>query len=297
MEKTLVALAPAKVNLFLDVGGKREDGYHEIFSIMQSIGIYDSIAVTRSEYNGESEIDVDCSAAGISGEDNLVYKAAKAFFEYTGIEKYNVKFEIEKKIPMQAGLGGGSSDAASALHALNALFETGLSTEQLCDIGLKVGSDVPFCIVRGTAVVGGRGENISDCAPMPDCYAVVAMPNGSKMSTAEAYRLIDAVSETGCLKDMADGLKECDISKIAGAMFNKFELIMDSGSPSMEIKRDLKKLGALAALMSGSGTAVFGLFDSVSKAKTAAESLRGKAKTFVASLVRRSESVFRDAAK
>ena len=295
MKNTLTILAYAKINIFLDVLGKRDDGFHDISSLMQTIGIFDRLRVTVNDASrGENVITVDCGDEALGGEKNIVYAAAKAFFCATNIDSYNVSFDIEKRIPMMAGLGGGSADAAAALAALNVLYKTELGVDKLAQIGATVGSDVPFCVKRGTVSVGGRGEIMKDAPPMPDCFIVVAMPNEEKISTKEAYSKIDAVSVSVPVSDMENALSVCDIEKIGKSLFNKFEYILPSESKSLALKKSFLDLGASGALLCGSGSAVFGLFSSVAEAKAAAEKLSSEAETFVCTPIRRTAPIIEE---
>jgi len=281
--------APAKINLFLDVMGKRDDGYHDLCSVMQTVGIFDTVTVELS--HGGGNIDVLCDGGVPSGRENIAYAAAEKFLEKAGRRDVDVKIVIEKTIPFCAGLGGGSSDAATVIIALNRLMKTSFDTAALCDIGARVGADVPFLIKRGTCVVGGIGDMIRSCTPMPECAVVVAVPVCEKISTAEAYSKIDAISEKGSADEMLSALSECSLSKMGKAAFNKFEYILPETSGVFEIKRALSSLGANAVLMSGSGPAVFGLFDDVKRAKEAAMSLSEGAETFICRPTRRDDFI------
>lgn len=288
MEKSITILAPAKINLFLDVAGRRDDGYHDLLSVMQTVGVFDRISVTRKDADdGEKSIEVNCDNGAPRGEENTVYRAAEAFFKRTGEESYNVSFFIEKRIPSMSGLGGGSSDAAAALIALDQLFGSELQPGDLISIGESVGSDVPFCIKKGTCVVTGRGEKLESCAPMPDCVMVIAVPNEEKISTAEAYSLIDVIDAGADIGKMISAVSECSLEKMGDSAFNKFEYVLPATSSVPKIKNILLSHGAKMALMSGSGPSVFALFDSVASAKSAAEALSDEAETFVCSPVRR----------
>lgn len=287
MENTVNILAPAKINIFLDVVGKRADGYHDIASVMQTVGIFDRLKITRSDADdGTRRIFVLCDGAP-SGEENTAYSAAEAFFEAAHIDKYVVDIEIEKRIPVFAGLGGGSSDAAAVIVALNELYEAHLSLDAMMSAGAAVGADVPFCVKKGTCVVTGIGEVVESCTPMPDCTIVLAVPNGLRISTKEAYEKIDAAARSASLEKMRTALAECSLEALRDAMFNKFELILPDDSAVFEVKRKLIEAGAVAAMMSGSGSAVFGLFYDVPKAKAALESLDGTAQAFLCAPVRR----------
>ena len=288
MQKKLTILAPAKINLFLDVLGKRENGYHDILSVMQTIGIFDRVTITSSDAPlGERFIDVRTDGGAPEGEENTVYRAAEQFFSSAGIDGFSVIFEIEKKIPQKAGLGGGSADAAAAIIGLNELFGTEMTLEQLRSVASAVGSDVPYCIKKGTCVVSGIGDVLESCTPMPECVIVVAKTHGEGISTAEAYRLVDSVFESAPMEKLISALSECSIEKIGKSMFNKFERVTPDSTGVFMLKEKLASAGSPAVMMTGSGSAVFALFENVGKAKRAAEELSDVAETFVCRPVRR----------
>ena len=288
MQKKLTILAPAKINLFLDVMGRRENGYHEILSVMQTVGIFDRVTITVLDAeNGERKIEVDTDDDAPGGEENTVYRAAERFFAAAGMENFSVSFHIEKRIPQKAGLGGGSSDAAAAIIGLNELYGTEMSLEKMLSVAASVGSDVPYCIKKGTCIVSGIGDIIQSCTPMPECVVVVAKMNGEGVSTAEAYRLVDGVSDTAPMEKLIDALTECSLEKIGKSMFNKFERVTPEETGVFELKQKLAECGSPAVMMTGSGSAVFALFDGVPSAKRAAEALSDIAETFVCRPVRR----------
>ena len=289
MAEEITILAPAKINLFLDVLDKRPDGYHNISSIMQTIGIYDRITVKMGDaLTGECKVTVTSDGGAPSGEENIAYKAARAFFGEMGIGEYAVDISISKRIPVEAGLGGGSSDAASVICALNMLCGSPADTEMMMRIGALVGADVPFCIKRGTCVVGGIGDVVTSCTPMPDCAIVVAVPKEERVSTKEAYSKIDRVKKTKPVEEMISALAECTLEAVGGAMFNKFEYILKKTSRVPAIKEKFLSLGADAAMMSGSGSAVFALFYDVSSAKAAMQSFDDGTELFLCRPDRRS---------
>ena len=266
MNGKIILEAPAKINLTLEVTGKRADGYHTISSLMQSISLCDRIS---AEHTDGSEILAECSTDEIpSGNKNIAYKAAEAFFEYSGIERRGIRISIDKEIPSQAGLGGGSSDAAAVLCGMNRLFETGYSAEELCRIGVTVGADVPFCIVGGTKWCKGIGEIISEAPPLQDCYIVIG--KGSEgISTKEAYERIDSL---GFSEDFSSNGYDGTIDSVLKIGRNIFEEVSDLESVS-EIKKICLSCGAEYSEMSGSGSAVFGIFPEADKARNAAEIL------------------------
>ena len=288
MQKQLTILAPAKINLFLDVVGKRGDGYHDISSVMQTVGIFDRVTITLFDAQvGERKIEVRSDGGAPEGEKNTVYRAAESFFTAAGIEEFSVSFDIEKRIPQKAGLGGGSSDAAAALIGLDSLLGTEMTLEQLCAVGATVGSDVPYCVKKGTCIVSGVGDKLQSCTPMPECVIVVAKAGGEGVSTEEAYRLVDSVNASAPLENMLSALSDCSIEKIGKSMFNKFELVTPASTGVFMLKEKLLSSGSPAVMMTGSGSAVFALFDDVATAKRAAEELSDVAETFVCSPVRR----------
>lgn len=258
--------AYAKINLTLEVTGKRSDGYHTISSLMQSISLCDSIS---AELNDSGEISVDCCNADIpSGKGNIAYRAAEAFRKYSAIGQRGISIHIDKEIPLQAGLGGGSADAAAVLCAMNRLCGANYSPEELCKIGVTVGADVPFCIAGGTKWCRGIGEILSEAPALQDCYIVVG--KGSEgISTKEAYEKIDLLgSSEGISEQSYDGT----VSSVSKIGRNVFEEVSRLKSVS-QIKEVLLSCGAEYSAMSGSGSAVFGIFSDIGKAKKSAESL------------------------
>lgn len=283
MEKITV-LAPAKINLFLDVCARRPDGYHDIESVMQTVTLFDRVEITKYDGAMGAQIGISCSVSAVpSDERNIVYRVAKAFFTYVNIPMYHVDFFIEKKIPVEAGLGGGSADAAAAIIGLDRLYETKLSVEQMCEIGVTVGADVPFCIKKGTATAEGIGEILKSCPPMPDCAILIAMPAGSKISTAEAYRKIDSMENTphATLADILEALRTCDLEALSRVLYNKFEAVTPEETGAASLREQMLSLGAVGARMSGSGPSVFGIFRTDAEAKRAADALENEARVFV----------------
>lgn len=289
MEKITI-LAPAKINLFLRVGARRKDGYHDIETVMQTVTMFDQIEVCKNEPGTESVIDVRCrDFMAPDGAGNIVFRAASAFFHAAGIEKYNVSFAIDKKIPAEAGLGGGSSDAAAAIIALDRLYNTAMAVEDMCTVGASVGADVPFCIKKGTASARGIGEIVESCAPMPDCAILVAIPNGSRIRTADAYEKIDGNPQTApyTCADMLSAITSCDLEKISSVLYNQFEAVTDPSAGVAALIDAIKKTGALGVRMSGSGPAVFGLFRDIASARAAKDALGTNVSAFVCSPARR----------
>ena len=247
--------APAKINLTLDIVGTREDGYHLLESIFQSVSIYDTVVAEKAE-----SITLDAPACDCPVEKNTAYKAAVAFFKATGIEG-GVHLTLHKRIPTQAGMGGGSADAAGVLVALDALYETHLSKERLCEIGLTVGADVPFCVMGGTAFVTGIGEGLQPLPPLPDCYIVVAQPHQG-ISTKEAYAAVDT-AQILARPDHAAAIAALEAGDLAGVCrqaINVFESATDLKGVQ-DIRRRMQEYNPLCSQMTGSGSCVFAIFD------------------------------------
>ena len=261
-----VEKAYAKVNLTLAVGEKRPDGYHEVVSVMQRVSLHDTLTAEQTREG----ITLTCSDPALpSGEENLVHRAASLFFRETGIAG-GAALTLEKRIPSQAGLGGGSSDAASALLALRKLYAPALPDTELETMAAALGSDVPFFIRGGTQLATGRGEVLSPLPPLTDGWFVIVKPTES-FSTPAMYRRLDELPPacTPPLPPLQDGLPA-----LAAGLFNRFEAAIPAGSAVWDIKARLAAHGALASLLSGSGSAVFGLFDTETAARAAVEALR-----------------------
>ena len=290
MEK-LSVLAPAKINLYLNVGARRADGYHDIESVMQTVTLFDRIEVTKYSFSGKNEIRLFCSDGKLpADETNLIYRAAVAFFAAAGIEKYCVSFALEKRIPMEAGLGGGSSDAAATLLALDRLYRTAMTLEKMCAIGARLGADVPFCIKKGTVYTTGIGEVMESAPPMPDCAFVIAMPKGKGISTAAAYRAIDELpddAESVKFSDFRKAISECNLEKIGASLYNQFELVTPEKTGCAALREVLLATGAIGARMSGSGTAVFAIYPHIGAARKAKEALGDSVTAFVCTPARR----------
>ena len=248
--------APAKINLTLDIVGTRPDGYHLLESVFQSVSVYDTVTVKTKWGRGITLVAPDCDCPA---EKNTAYKAAVAFFRYTGLKK-GVKITIEKHIPQQAGMGGGSADAAGVLWALNLLFGTRLTVAQLCEIGLAVGADVPFCVLGGTAYVTGIGEGLRPLPPLPDCYVVVAQPDEG-ISTKEAYAAVDGAQILARPDNAAAiaALKAGDLAGVCEQAVNVFESATQLRGVR-DIRRKMEEYGPLCSQMTGSGSCVFAIF-------------------------------------
>ena len=264
--------APAKVNLFLDIVGKLPNGYHEIESVMQTIDLFDYVRISKSD-----DIAVICTDKSLEGKENIAFKAAELFFSQTGIDP-GAKIEIDKRIPKQAGMAGGSADAAAVLYGLNKIFDEPLSNEELCELGVKCGADVPFSIIGGTKLSEGIGEKLFSVSEIPDCWFVIVKPEIS-MSTPESYKYYDEHGlfnlEHPNSKDFVSVLETNNVFQISEKLYNVLEHTVED--PVIDkIKNDMLKLGALGSIMTGSGTAVFGIFDSVQKAVAAKNFLAEK---------------------
>lgn len=268
--------AYAKINLMLDIVARRTDGYHDLFMIMQSIGIYDTVTVSQTK---SGKITVTCNTEGIPlDESNIACKAANAFFAATNIKNKGINIDIVKRIPHAAGMAGGSADGAAVLVALNALTEAGLSEDELCDIGVKIGADVPFCIKGGTLLAQGIGDVLNKVKPLRKCFILVAKPDVG-INTAYAYRQFDECGKihTPDKFGMLCAMQSRDLADIASRMENVFEQFIDVPN-RVDMKNIMRENGALGVCMSGSGPTVFGIFDDRQKAESAAALLKNYAK-------------------
>lgn len=262
--------AYAKINLTLDVVCKRPDGYHEVEMLMQSVSLADTVTVRKTD----SGITLHCDKAGVPlDEKNTAYKAAKLFLETAKIDS-GVEITIEKTIPMQAGMAGGSADAAGVLYGMSELFEHPLNVNEILSIAQKVGADVPFCFLGGTMMARGIGEILSDAPQMPDCCIAIVKPN-ENISTGSAYALVDSCEDLIRPNNKAaeEALSNGDLAALSREMRNVFEQATGT-EKTAAIKNILIKNGALGSIMTGSGSAVFGIFtnkDSAEKALSDAE--------------------------
>lgn len=265
--------ALAKINLGLDVLRKREDGYHEVRMIMQTIHLFDSLIFKKL---AEPEISIHTNLAFLpSNENNLVYKAAKLMQDTFEI-KEGLDVELKKCIPVAAGMAGGSTDAAATMYAMNKMFDLGASREKLMELGVKIGADVPYCIMRGTALAEGIGEKLTSLPPMIKCPVLIAKPpvNVSTKFVYENLKLDDTTIHPDIDK-MLLHMKNKDLHAYAKEMGNVLESVTIPNYPIIdEIKTKMKNDGAVGAMMSGSGPTVFGLFDDDETAKKAYESMK-----------------------
>jgi 4-diphosphocytidyl-2-C-methyl-D-erythritol kinase len=268
-------LARAKLNLSLDVLARREDGYHDLRMVMQTVELADTLTVTEREGEG---VRVYTDLRYLPGDErNLAAIAARKFFEETGWQGKGLSIELEKKIPVCAGMGGGSADAAAVLRALNELSGLGLPVARLAQIGERVGSDVPYCVLGGTALAEGRGERLTPLTPLPDCHIVVCKPP-FPISTPELFGCVDC-RKLRCRPDtegILAALEAGDLPGIARRLYNVFEDVLTDrrGGEIVAIKQELISQGALGAVMSGTGPTVFGIFDRETAARDAYETLK-----------------------
>lgn len=253
-------LAPAKINLMLDVTGKRDDGYHTLTTIMQSVSLADIVEISETD-TGKVIVSSDNESIS-SNQDNIAYKAAVKFINFANIQHNGLNIHIQKNIPSEAGLGGGSADAAAVLAGLNHMYKTDLSLEQLCSIGVSIGADVPFCIVGGTRLCVGIGEIMTETFPLEKCYIVIAKGN-TGISTKSAFEKIDAV---GFEKKTDYSLYDGSVQSVKNIGYNRFELVADNYDVNF-IKSNMLKMNADYSAMTGSGSAVFGFFSSVNQAE------------------------------
>lgn len=275
MIKHLGLKAYGKVNLGLDVVRKREDGYHEVRMIMQTVGVYDKIDLRRSQEPG---IRVETNLYYLpNNENNLAYKAARLLMEEFGV-KEGVDIQIRKFIPVAAGMAGGSTDAAAVLFGVNKMFTLGLSMEELMERGVKLGADVPYCVMRGTALSEGIGEILTPLPPMPQCKILIAKPSLS-VSTKFVYENLKLNTlkpeDHPNIDRIADAIRRQDLYGVAENLGNLLETVTIPAHPVIrDIKEKMMEFGAVNALMSGSGPTVFGLFTSPAAAEYAYEEMR-----------------------
>ena len=264
----------AKLNLSLDVLSRRDDGYHDLRMVMCSVDFGDDVIVSLRT-DGDTVCRSNLSWLPSDGR-NLAVRAAQAFFEYLGEKSPGTEIVLEKHVPVGAGMAGGSANAAAVLRALNILTGAGLGSDTLRVIGLTVGSDVPYCIAGGNALAEGRGEILTMLPPVPSCYIVICKPSFS-VSTAELYRTIDThqLRTHPDTSGLIEAIKGGDLSGIARRMYNVFEDVLPRSSHEIHtIRSEMLDLGALGAVMTGTGSAVFGLFDDPEKASGAFMRLR-----------------------
>lgn len=265
--------ALAKINLGLDVVRRREDGYHEVRMIMQTIHLYDRLDIKRTQEPG-IQIQTNLSFLPVN-ENNLIYKAAKLLMDEFSITD-GISVKLDKRIPVAAGMAGGSTDAAAMLIGVNRLFSLGLTKRQLMERGVQIGADVPYCIMRGTALAEGIGEALSPLPPMVKCPVLIAKPSIS-VSTKFVYQnlKLDDTTIHPDIDRLIDDIKAKNLHDIAAHMGNVLETVTIPNYPVIdEIKKHMLSNGAVGAMMSGSGPTVFGLFDDEDTAKKAYKAMR-----------------------
>lgn len=266
----MILQAPAKINLTLDVTGKREDGYHNVKMIMETVSLYDTINIKKS-----NKISLKCNLSYVpTDEKNIAFKAALLFFEKTGI-KGGADIDILKRIPVAAGMAGGSTDGAAVLKGLNKIYNLPLSREELYEIASKLGADVPYCIDGRPALAEGIGDVLTPLGNMPKTYVLLVKPNIS-LSTKWVYSQLDVnkisvrPDTEGAISDLQSG----NIYALSKKLYNVLEEVSaEKYTVIKEIKDKMLELGALGSIMSGSGPTVFGIFDDEQKAKNAKNEL------------------------
>ena len=267
--------APAKINIGLDVLRRREDGYHEVKMIMQSIRLFDRLTLTKSDKPG-IRLTTNLRFLPVN-EDNLVYRSAKLLMDEYKLEG-GLDIQLDKRIPVAAGMAGGSSDAAAVLFGVNKMFGLGLSKQELMERGVRLGADVPYCIMRGTALSEGIGEILTPLPPMPQCRVLIAKPAVS-VSTKHVYESLNLPS-LGAeahpdIDAMRAAIEKKDLSGVVSQLGNVLETVTIPENPVIQTLKDkMMEMGADGSLMSGSGPTVFGLFTNQTAAQAAYEELR-----------------------
>ncbi len=281
MNKTVLE-AKAKINLFLEVTGKRESGYHDIESIMMQIPLCDRVTVEKTENTGKTEIvtqSSDCVRVSdfedLDPKENLCYKAAELFISelYYGREKETgLRITVEKRIPVKGGMAGGSADAAAVFKGLNLLFGMPFTTEELCTLSASLGADIPFCIKGGITLCKGIGDIMEEIDSKADLHGIVTLEKDEKLSTGAAYSKVDALTDRKIksAEKIVSALKNGNVAEVAAECFNIFGVACGYGDKAARI---LLENGALNATLSGAGPSLFGLFDSTEKLSAAKEAL------------------------
>ena len=269
--KPVIVLAPAKLNLTLDVVGLEPNGYHSLDMLMQTIDLYETILLRKSH-----DLTLRLPGSRVPANDsNTAIKAALAFFHYTGLLA-GVDITIRKQVPVRAGMAGGSADAAGVLVGMNELYGARLSMSELCALGASIGADVPFALMGGTCRVQGIGDLLKPLPPCPDCWFVVAMPSVG-ISTPEAFQRYDRMGSPAhpdCA-GQEQAVRDGDLAALCAAAGNALEFC-SGATETPAIRSILDANGALTSLMTGSGAAVFGIFDDPDRARSAAEALRAE---------------------
>jgi len=272
MSSIIQTKAYAKINLCLDITGRREDGYHLLRTVMQNVSLWDELTVTRLPE--QSGIRLTCSDPQLTcGPSNTAYRAAEVFLEAVGSTD-GVEIVLKKGIPMQAGMGGGSADAAAVLRALNELYGRPLTRSELLKLGVRVGADVPFCLVGGTALCEGIGEIITPLSPLPHCFFVLCKPQ-EDVSTAQAFAAVDRADfrSAQSAQRMCDAIGQGDISVVGSAVSNDFLIALEP-QQSLRVIQQMKPFAPLGACMTGSGPTVFAMFERWEDAGACASALR-----------------------
>lgn len=282
--------AYAKINITLDIPGIREDGYHELCSVFQTVSLCDELDINVSENSG-NEIVLTCDTPNVPcDERNLCWKAAKAFTEKFGIENKKITIDLKKNTPSGAGLGGGSSDCAETLKALNKLLEVNADDEELEKLGVKLGADVPFFIKGGTQLAEGIGEKLTELKlPYPDLQLVIIKPEAA-LPTVNIYKIFDNLPK----EKLPQASTEIFLKAISDGDINAFKLTTNMLEPAAktlcpeisEAEELLMENGAVSAMMTGSGSAVFGIFTNVNKAAEALEAAKNKEKIIFGTMCR-----------
>ena len=265
--------ALGKINLGLDVLGRRENGYHDVRMVMQTVYLYDQITIKKRRRSG---IGIETNLYYLPvNENNLAYRAAKLLMDEFRIED-GISIRLNKHIPVAAGMAGGSSNAAAVLFGMNRIFGLGLTMEELMKRGVTLGADVPYCIMRGTVLAEGIGEILTPLAPMPKCFVLLAKPPVA-VSTKLVYEKLDSqeIENHPDIDGIIEGLEQQSLAKITASMGNVLERVTALEYPVIDkIKNTMKTAGALNAMMSGSGPTVFGIFEDKNRARAAAQKIK-----------------------
>ncbi len=286
--QTFSANAYAKINLTLDVTGRREDGYHTIETVMHTVSLCDRVLIRRS---CSGRVTLGCNLPYLPRDGrNLAVRAAEAFFRTAGLENPGLEIHIRKNIPVGAGMAGGSTDAAAVLRLLGRMYKNAVPRETMYELALELGADVPFCMQGGAALALGIGERLKPADPLPDCHLVICKPPVS-VSTQKAYALLDQSRQLlhPPAQPVLDALQRGDLRAVCAGLGNSFQGPIEAEKPVIGVIRaELLRLGALGALMSGSGSAVFGVFAGEEPAQAAAAALKRRYRdTFLARPVAR----------
>ena len=274
MKNETIVLAPCKINLTLNITGKRNNGYHDMSMVMQTLDFYDKITIKKTN---SSIINVIDKQSKIPKDNNsIVFRATTSFFQYTNIKHNGIEIFVEDNIPVCAGLAGGSADGAGVLVGLNSLFSANLSKQQLCEIGVQIGADIPFCIMGSTALVEGIGEIITPIKPLTQGFFVVAKPDWG-VSTPEAFQIFDNAKKIHTIdnKKTIDAISTQNIIELGKSFANVFQDVYQNQEVD-NLCSEFKDIGAIGACMTGSGSAVFAIFDSYNKAKFALDIIKNK---------------------